>query len=131
MNDYQKKQYAITKILEALNVLEAKKQYDLEKVKKACEIIIQNDYVNEWYWKKSLRHKHKVAQVKVLHNVDFVSIYIIVSDNQEKRVKEVLAIQEKPDEWFYAKYLGTLQWVSDNEVQLISKEKEIVAKVLI
>ena len=129
MDDLQKKQCVIETVLEAISEFEKKKECDLGEVKKVCEFIKQNNYLNEWYWKKAVRRKHKQAQVRVLHEVENVSIFMAIIDNKTKDKKEILAVQEKPDEWFYVQYLGKLEWISDDEVQLLSREGDVVASL--
>ena len=125
MDDYTKKQYVIAKILEAVKLLEIKKNYDLSEIKKACGIIMKKNYVNEWFWKKSTKHKNKVAQVKIKHDIEEVRIYIVISSKGSITQEEFLVACEKPDEWFYNRLLGKIMWVSDEQIQLIAKDGEI------
>ncbi|MCR5607984.1 MAG: hypothetical protein K6G26_02850 [Lachnospiraceae bacterium] len=68
------KKYIISKVLEAVNYLSSKGYLELEELKQPCDVIIKSDYVNEWLWKKTVKLKNKSVQIKVIHEVDKVSI---------------------------------------------------------
>ena len=125
MDDLSKKQYVIEKVLEAVDVLEIKKGFDLSEIKKVCDTIKQKNYVNEWTWKRTAKRKNRIASVVVKHEIDEVRIYINISDNGSDSGEEYLVACEKPDEWFYSRLFGKLKWASDEEVQLIAKDGEI------
>ena len=63
-----------------------------------------------------------------MHSCD---IKVVITDREVNVLKEEIVVTEKPDEWAYAKYLGNLKWLSNNEVVLISKNKERQFKVTI
>lgn len=79
---------------------------------------------NNYEKKKPVRLKNKSVQIKVLHEVDKVSIYMIFKD-EDKIVEEVLLVEDIPDEWVYSKYLGKLEWVSENKAQLTTKSGDV------
>nr|MCR5719043.1 hypothetical protein [Lachnospiraceae bacterium] len=90
---------------------------------KTCEEIIYKDYINEWLWKKPVRYKNKSVQIKILHDVDKVSIYMTFINGNIN--EDVLLVEETPDEWVYSNYLGELEWVSENEARLITKDGKV------
>ena len=120
----KKKKYIINKVLEAVDYLTSCGYLELDELKQTCDVIIKSDYVNEWLWKKPVRLKNKSVQIKVLHEVDKVSIYMIFKD-EDKIVEEVLLVEDIPDEWVYSKYLGKLEWVSENKAQLTTKSGDV------
>lgn len=123
-DNYEKKKYIINKVLEAVDYLTSCGYLELDELKQTCDVIIKSDYVNEWLWKKPVRLKNKSVQIKVLHEVDKVSIYMIFKD-EDKIVEEVLLVEDIPDEWVYSKYLGKLEWVSENKAQLTTKSGDV------
>lgn len=123
-DNYEKKKYIINKVLEAIDYLTSCGYLELDELKQTCDVIIKSDYVNEWLWKKPVRLKNKSVQIKVLHEVDKVSIYMIFKD-EDKIVEEVLLVEDIPDEWVYSKYLGKLEWVSENKAQLTTKSGDV------
>ena len=123
LNNYEKKKYIISKVIETINYLSEKGFNEIAELKKICEDIINKDYINEWLWKKPVRYKNKSVQIKVLHDVDKVSIYMVFNDGNKK--EEILLVEEVPDEWVYSRHLGKLEWVSENEARLIAKDGKI------
>ena len=121
LNNLEKKKWIINKVLEAVDFLSHNGYYELAELIPICDFIKKSNYVNEWFWKKPIKAKDKSVQIKVLHDVDKVSIYMVFID-RNKQSKEVLLVEETPDEWAYSKYLGKLEWVSENEAQLKTKE---------
>lgn len=123
-DNYEKKKYIINKILEAVNYLTSNGYLELEELKQTCDVIKKLDYVNEWLWKKPVKLKNKSVQIKVLHEVDKVSIYMVFKDG-DNIVEEVLLVEDIPDEWVYSKYFGNLEWVSENKAQLTTKSGDV------
>lgn len=124
-DNYEKKKYIINKVLEAVDYLTSCGYLELDELKQTCDVIIKSDYVNEWLWKKPVKLKNKSVQIKVLHEVDKVSIYMVFKDG-DKIVEEVLLLVEDiPDEWVYSMYLGKLEWVSENKAQLTTKSGDV------
>ena len=123
-DNYEKKKYIINKVLEAVDYLTSCGYLELDELKQTCGVIIKSDYVNEWLWKKPVKLKNQSVQIKVLHEVDKVSIYMVFKD-EDKIVEEVLLVEDIPDEWAYSKYLGKLEWVSENKAQLTTKSGDV------
>ena len=98
---------------------------DLNELKQTCDTIIKSDYMNEWFWKKPIKNKGKTVQIKVAHEVDKASIYMVFKDDE--KIKEVLLVEDVPDEWAYSRYLGKLEWASEDSAQLITKEGAILS----
>lgn len=124
LDNYEKKKYIINKVVEAVNYLSSNGYLELDALKQTCDDIIKSDYANEWLWKKPVKLKNKSVQIKVLHEVDKVNIYMVFTD-EGKIIEEVLLVEDIPDEWVYSKYLGKLEWVSENKAQLTAKDGEI------
>ncbi len=124
LNNYEKKKYIINKVLESVDYLSSNGYLELDELKQTCDDIIKSDYVNEWLWKKTVKFKNKSVQIKILHEVDEVRIYMVFKDG-DKIVEEVLLVEDIPDEWVYSKYLGKLEWVSENKAQLTTKNGDV------
>lgn len=123
-DNYEKKKYIINKVLEAVDYLTSCGYLELDELKQTCDVIIKSDYVNEWLWKKPVKLKNKSVQIKVLHEVDKVSFYMVFKD-EDKIIEEILLVEDIPDEWVYSKYLGKLEWVSENKAQLTTKSGDV------
>ncbi len=124
MNNLEKKQYVVTKIREAISKLSQCNFFDLEEIQKACNEIINSNYVNEWFWNKPVKSKQICVQIKVLHEVESVSIYMVFKDSAKNECKEKFLVADIPDERVYSKYLGKLEWISAGVARLSAKNGE-------
>jgi len=116
-----KKVYFLKKLVEGIRKVIESEDWDMRPFSDIEKQIIALDYKNEWYWNKPVKSPNKQLSVQILidHDVDAVDIYAVFSDkhNSELR-KRILISENRPDEWAYHKYLGKLEWLSDDEVVL-------------
>ena len=98
--------------------------FDIRAIVDACDEVVNHDYVNEWYWKKTLKSKSLSVQVKILHEVEGVHLYWVFRDSLKNVQKEKLIISDIPDERVYDKYFGKLEWISDRTARLTAKTGE-------
>ncbi len=124
MDDMEKKQYVIEKILHTIDLLLEYGFLELEVIKETCRSIINNHYVNEWYWKKPIKKKSNSVQVKLVHDIYEISIFMVFNPDSDSK-EEKLLLKALPDEWDYGKYLGKLEWITDNKAQLVGKDGEV------
>lgn len=128
INNFEKKQYIIETIIKAINYLCINNNIHLEEIRNVCDIIKGTNYTNEWFWKKPVKMAYKNVQIKILHEVDIVSIYMVFKDTKKGVIKEILIVQDVPDEWIYNKYLGKLEWISEDTAQLVTKDGNIICR---
>ena len=121
MNSLKKKQYVVNKISEAISKLSQYNSFDVGEIQKACNEIADSNYVNEWFWNKPVRMKHLSVQIKVLHEVESASIYMVFKDYIKNIYEEKLLVTDIPDERVYSKYLGKLEWISVGTAKLSTK----------
>lgn len=77
MNSLEKKQYVVNKIREGISKLSQYNSFDVGEIQKACNKIVDSNYVNEWFWNKPVKSKQVSVQIKVLHEVESVSIIYV------------------------------------------------------
>jgi len=121
MDSFEKKKYVVTKIREAIRRIAQNNLFDVEGIENACNTVESLNYVNEWYWKKPVKQKHLSVQVKVLHEVECVTISLVFRDSLLNSCKEKILVSALPDEWVYARYLGKLEWISEKTARLSAK----------
>jgi hypothetical protein len=133
MNDQEKKETTLELMRKGIGGILLEKDWDSTPFNQAFNKVIQAELKNEWYWKKPLfspdrRYK---ASLYIIHEVTFVKAYLIVcgKDNQEILRSEVFS--DRPNEWAYAPYLGEIKWLSQSEVALFAKNKEVVGKAIL
>ena len=131
IDNYEKKKYVIMKILETINHLCENGYSELDVLKSSCETIKKTDYVNEWFWKKPIIKKQKTVQIKILHEVEKVGIYMVFKDEMTHASEEILLAEDIPDEWVYNKYFGKLVWISDKKAELTTKEGQTLCGELV
>ena len=124
MNSFEKKKYVVNKIGEAIRTIAQHNFFAVEEIQNACNKIIDSNYVNEWYWNKPVKLKQMSVQIKVLHEVEGVNIYMVFEDSTKKIYIERLLVSEIPDERVYSKYLGKLEWISVGTARLSTKNGE-------
>lgn len=128
MNSLEKKKYVVNKIGEAIGTIAQHNFFTVEEIQKACNEIVNSNYVNEWYWNKPVKLNQMSVQVKVLHEVESVNIYMVFKDSIKNVYKEKLLVSEIPDERVYSKYLGKLEWISVGTARLSTKNGESFVK---
>lgn len=124
MDSREKKAYIIRKIREALESIAQHDCFDVAAIANACDEVVRNDYINEWYWKKPIRSKRLTVQVKVAHDLENVHMYLVFRDFLNNVQKEKFLVSVLPDEWVYNKYFGKLEWISDETAKLTAKSGE-------
>lgn len=124
MDNLNKKKYVISKIREAIRIIAQYDFFNVEEIEKACDKVESLNYVNEWYWGKPVKHKKISVQMKVLHEVESVTISLAFEDAVQKTCKEKILVSDIPDERVYGKYLGKLEWMSVGTVRLTTKNGE-------
>lgn len=126
MTSLEKKQYMVQKTREAIKKI--KSSVDLSGVLEACDKVAEEKYENIWFWKKPKKNKNISVQIKVVHDLDFVFLYMVFTDLKSKAMEQHFLLKDKPSEWIFINYLGSLEWVDDKTAKLITKdEKEIIA----
>lgn len=125
-----KKKFVVEKILEGLDKVANQLSFDTNNIKQACAQIKEQQYINEWIWKKSIKVNNNTIQIKIQHEVEFVKIYMVLPNKNEVGFEERLLINTIPDERKYSSYLGELKRISENEVALIAKNGERFIQVL-
>jgi hypothetical protein len=94
---------------------------------------MKSELKNEWYWKKpsfSPNRKQK-ASLLIVHEVTDVKAYLIVSRRNNEVMLRSEVFRARPNEWAFARYLGEIQWLSQNEVVLLDKNKEVVGSAVL
>jgi len=124
MNGLDKKKYVVTKIREAIRIIAQYNSFDVRGIENACNKVESLNYVNEWHWSKTVKCKQISAQVKVLHEVERVTISLVFKDSTQKSCKEKILVSDIPDERVYSKYLGKLEWISVGKARLSTKNGE-------
>lgn len=123
-SEYKKKEITLSTLYSAIKIIGEEKGWDLDVFEKAYLEIKENDYLNEWVWKKRVKNSNGKysAEVFCQHGISNMDISIIFREKKGTEIYRKKIISELPDEFAYAKFLGELKWISDSEVRLINKK---------
>lgn len=121
-----KKRSALVHLMEGAKAVCAELEWDLTPFTDAAAKVEEAGFVNTWTWRKpkaSPDRKH-VAEVLCEHEIDVFCITIIIKDRGGEEVHRECVVEERPNEFLYDKYLGSLKWLSPREVALVGKSGE-------
>lgn len=123
-DDHQKKQEALDLLVEGIKIVAENESWNIEPFETVYSKIREANYTNEWVWKKPVKSRDKKFSAEVLcqHGVESIHIYIVLRDKNGAELDRKKVISELPDEFAYAKHLGAIKWISDNEVALVNKK---------
>lgn len=125
---FEQKKKVIDIVLQGICQLDEMVDFDVVAIRNACESIVAKNYSNEWYWDKPVYFEDKYAVIKIIHEISDVKICIeIKKDNV--LIQEKILLTTLPDERAYSLVLGKIQWMSKNEVALITKDGKVYACV--
>ena len=131
-DDYGKKQKALELILEGTKIIAKSEGWNFQPFETAFSKICEANYINEWVWKKTVKSidKKNSAEVLCQHGVNSIEIYIVIRDKFGTETDRKKVISELPHEFAYAKHLGELKWISNNEIALVNKKGDNSWKVM-
>lgn len=120
---FLKKQHTLEMLMRGIRQVARDNGWELERFDEVYKQVKQLNYQNEWIWKKPVKSPdfNYVAEVLCVHDVNSMDIYMLVKDKVGTEVSRELIISEQPDEFAYSRHLGTLKWLSTNQVALVSK----------
>lgn len=123
-DDYQKKQKTLDLLMEGIIIVSRNEDWNIEPFETVYSKIRDANYTNEWVWKKPVKSAGKKFSAEILcqHGVKSIEIYIVLRDKNGGELGRKKVISELPDEFAYAKHLGEVKWLSDNEVALVNKK---------
>lgn len=132
-SDYEKKVITLNIIKECVNKIVYHKGWNYEPFKIVFNRIVELEYNNSWTWGKKVRSPDKIkkAEVYIEHQVKKVNIYIYIRNKKNEIIKKKLILKEVPHEFSYARHLGKLVWISENELQLNNKKGDKVGTVIL
>lgn len=121
-DDYEKKQKTLELLMKGIQIIGQQEGWKIEPFEIAFSKICEANYINEWIWKKRVRSldKNYSAMILCQHEVKLINLYIIIFDKNNIEIDRKLLISELPHEFAYAKHLGQLKWISNDEINLVS-----------
>lgn len=121
MTDYQKKVTSLKLLKQGVNIVTNQLSWDIRPFEEAFNKVIENNYLNQWIWKK-ISNKFYIAEIEILHEVKEVVAFATFIDKKTKIIldKQVL-FKDSSNEFSFIYKLGDLVWLSEYELQLKSR----------
>lgn len=127
----EKKACALCTLLEGLEIASSHFGWDMDVFYSISNQIVQNNYVNEWAWKKRLRNKDGGYYVEVIASVewDAFRLFVKLNNSQKELLCKKVVYKELPDDRLYLDIFGKVEWSSDTELTIYDKNKKIISVV--
>lgn len=129
-DDRRKKEYSLSILMDGINIICKSNKWDIAPFIRTSELIIRQNYDNEWRWKKPIKSPSRdlSAQILCKHGVHHMDFFVEVK-KKNNLLGEKHIISTAPHEFTFSNILGELKWISVNEVLLISKDKRQEFKI--
>lgn len=124
LDDFDIKKVILDLVESTVTSVMKEHNWDFESFKDACNSIRDNNYQNDWVWKKK-RNKSFIAEVCVKHDVKKAKIFLNIKKSSGEMVKEHQIAESPPIEFVFFQYFGDLTWESDTCVTLTTKNGEV------
>lgn len=130
-SNYEKKVITLNIIRESINKVASNRDWDFAIFQEIFDRIVELGYNNCWTWGKRVKsfNKSYEAEVYLEHGVENIDIYVQIRNKKDEIIRRKLILTELPHEFSYARHLGKLIWISENEVQLNNKNGDKVGSV--
>ncbi|WBW95929.1 hypothetical protein [Oceanirhabdus sp. W0125-5] len=124
LSNTQKKKIVLECLKEGIDKVCDEMKWEKSPFEEAYNKIIENNYENNWTWKKPVRNPTKEYKAEVFceHHVDVFNISIIIKNYKGEELIRKMVKDERPNEFSYVWHFGELKWISDNEVVLINQD---------
>lgn len=126
-SDEEKKKIIINEVYKWIQQEKNDFSFDLTGIENACKIVVEKDYHNEFVWKNKIKKGDFQVSLKICHDIECVKLVAVFSKKQEV-IYEKLVVETEPHELAYNRYLGTMEWVNNNTIAIITNDGE---KILI
>ncbi|MCG8568691.1 MAG: hypothetical protein MJB14_00990 [Spirochaetes bacterium] len=125
-SNHEKKKNILETLKKGIDIIVKEKDWPIEPFNKAYKKVIENNYINNWIWKKPVKNTKNdyIASVFCEHELDEFNIFMIINSIKGEEILKRKIITVQPDEFIYSNYLGEFKWLSINQVALIDKNKK-------
>lgn len=125
-DDQRKKEWTAACLEDGLNRLLLQTGWIPESFQKTLTKARELGLTNRWTWSKPVLSPSRRLRAEVLvdHDVQSCKISIVVQDRNHHQIATRQVVSDLPDEWAYARHLGSLVWESETRVTLRNKSKD-------
>jgi len=123
LNLIEKKIVTLNLLMQGLEIVSKKEEWNMEEFYKIRDIIIDSNYENIWKWSRAKKSPNKKYKAELILNHDVEVIEFILKITTKEKSWEKIILKEIPDEFKYVKYLGELKWEDEGKIVLKPKNK--------
>ncbi|MBM7661666.1 hypothetical protein JOC85_002469 [Bacillus mesophilus] len=121
LEEYEKKKLILEALKKGIDLVVEKEQWDKNLFDQPYQEIINIDYINNYVWQSKTSPSRKfIAEVFCEHKINTFDISLNIKTRSGEEIKSVKVISERPNEWSFVSHLGSLKWISKEEVALIN-----------
>lgn len=125
-SDLAKKKQLLAALYLGLFSIAEEISLETEQLKVVKDILLDNDITTEFLWGRGKWNKSKSLKAQVYYpfNLSNIELGISIFDKEGQLTQEYKLEETRPHYMFVEPFLGRLNWVSEFELELISKDKE-------
>lgn len=129
----RKKQIIFDSLKEGLEtLLKIELDWDRMPFEEVLKTMQEKELLNTYLWGKTTNSSRTYsAALSCEHEIDGLTINLIVYNKKQGIIYHKHILTEKPNEWDYTQHFGTLYWESKNEIVLKNKQGiELIRKAI-
>lgn len=124
LENEEKKAWAFQHLQRGIHQLLTETKWDPEPFLLTFGQIREEGFKNVWVWKSKWSPSRKWrAEIEIDHDVDSCTINLNIYDRSGVKIFKRKLTDSQPDEWAYSQHLGSLVWVSSDNIRLSSNNK--------
>lgn len=126
--EHDKKKIILDTLMNGIENIVKSKNFNIEPFIEVRNEIMESKFINTYSWMKPVKNQNKefAAEIILEHELEIINFYILIKNKDNEIILHEKILSQKPDEWFFKKYLGSLLWKSSNEIELLSKNGDSV-----
>ena len=120
----EKRRQTLNWLVRGIEIVTKSYGWDIKPYEEARDAVLNLNFVNHWAWRKRAwwrNGRRLVAEVFAEHEIEEIRIYIQLRNRSKEILERVLVVTDMPDEFAFDKYFGSLNWIDDTTVELVTK----------
>ena len=133
LENAEKKPKTLDLLMTGVEKVAKARSLDLAPFESAAEEVRRLGFINEWVWKSRVANRSQTmfADIVVNHEIDAATLSARIRDPSGDLVGHFPLVSDRPNEFGFDKYFGTVAWLDDRTIELTSRagEKRYLASV--
>lgn len=122
------KQKSILNLIDnAFRIISKDIDWDMKPIDKAIDQVQKREFKNIGIALKSKKNKAKNYSAQLLYNyqIDKIEFFMSIIDKNHNEIKCERVLKLMPESIIFKNYIGSIKWISNNEVALLNKSGHI------